>query len=249
MKKITSAIFFLCVLFIYSCSNEDSIMPLEEIEMKKEITDNTINFMYKEKLYSSTYHFTPDSLIILHDLESNRVYQQLGSNPDLSVVVKENGLLEYYDSYQDYQNSLSLELNLRTLYPIPQVYFTVDLYEDSSWNGKKISFTIDNKNNTKISIPSLRAYGMNDKISSLKYRCSWSASSQAFVYTESFTLFLHDNYQGYSLTFPFTKVLGPNAANSPQEDAVRRLKDVPLIPGTSTKNNWNDIASSVIIGK
>lgn len=242
MKKKKLLFFYvLSLLFAFSCSNED--LDLGKNESKDIEKNGSIEFIYKGKLYSSTYFSTQDSLIILNDKIANEVYRNLGLNPALAVVINEDGVLTYYDSYDEIPSYTSTQTNLRSTY-VP-TSFTVDLFEDSSYNGKRISFTID-KNNTKVYIPSLRAYGMNDKISSLKYRLARTYSTEPprypFPFNIQFTLFEHDNYEGKSITFASTKLY---TSDTDREDTVRRLKEVSFGSG----KNWNDVASSVIIGQ
>lgn len=244
-KRIYYVFYVFSLLFLASCSNDD--LNLEKNERVETEQNESIEFMYKGKLYSSTYFSTQDSLIILNDKIANEVYQNLGLNPTLAVVINENGVLTYYDNYDEFL-SLSaltqptLKVNLLEYAPTS---FTVDMFEDSSYNGKKISFTID-KNNTKIYIPSLRTYNMNDKISSLKYRITREYNTNPphipFPFKIQFTLFQDDNYEGRSIIFGSTKLLqgGPDL-----EDRVRRLKEVSMGGG----KNWNDRASSAIIGQ
>ncbi|MBF0577524.1 hypothetical protein [Dysgonomonas sp. GY617] len=191
-------------------------------------------------------------MIVLNDNIANEVYRDLGLRPNLAVVVNENGILTYYDSYNEipFSNSIdstSTHSSLRSSDGLPRpTSFSVDMFEDSSYNGKKISFTID-ENKAIIYIPSLGAHGMNDKISSLKYRVTkinstLSPDRYPWALIPSFTLFEHNDYQGRSITFTSTKMLANNTVSL--EDAVRRLKEVPM-----GGDNWNDKASSAIIGK
>lgn len=238
-KKNHYLLYLLSLLFLAACSNEDldSGKP-NSLDTER---DRSIEFIYMGKLYSSTYSLTPDSLIVLNDNIANEVYRDLGLKPNLAVVVNENGILTYYDSYDkipstDYPPTQS-SLRSSGSFPIA-TSLTVDMFEDSSYNGKRISFTI-NKNEKIIYIPSLGAHGMNDKISSLKYRitrASYDGGVTASI-IPNVTLFEHNDYQGRSVTFTSTFSLS-------LEDAVRRLKEVPM-----GGDNWNDKASSAIIGK
>lgn len=142
MKKKKLLFFYvLSLLFTVSCSNED--LDLGKNESKDIDKNGSIEFIYKGKLYSSTYFSTQDSLIILNDKIANEVYRNLGLNPALAVVINEDGVLTYYDSYDEIPSYTSTQTNLRSTY-VP-TSFTVDLFEDSSYNGKRISFTIDKK--------------------------------------------------------------------------------------------------------
>lgn len=249
-KKNHYFLYLLSLLFLAACSNED--LDSGKPDSLHTERDGSIEFIYMGKLYSSTYSLTPDSLIVLNDNIANEVYRDLGLRPNLAVVVNENGILTYYDSYNEipFSNSIdstSTHSSLRSSDGLPRpTSFSVDMFEDSSYNGKKISFTID-ENKAIIYIPSLGAHGMNDKISSLKYRVTkinstLSPDRYPWALIPSFTLFEHNDYQGRSITFTSTKMLANNTVSL--EDAVRRLKEVPM-----GGDNWNDKASSAIIGK
>lgn len=246
-KKLLLPFYVLSLLFLVSCSNED--LDLGKNESQNSEKNGSIEFIYEGKLYSSTYFSTQDSLIILDDKIANEVYRNLGLNPTLAVVINEDGVLTYYDSYDKIPLLSSERNNISTRSSLENsmydwISFTVDMFEDSSYNGKRISFMID-KSKTKIYIPSLRAYGMNDKISSLKYRFKriYSPSRYPAPFATQFTLFQDDNYQGKSITFFTVGIF--NAHDTEGEMAIRRLKEVPMGRG----KNWNDRASSVIIGQ
>lgn len=244
MKKNYYLLYVLSLLFLASCSNED--LDLGTRDSPDTEKSGSIEFIYKGELYSSTYFTPQDSLIILNDNIANEVYRNLGLNPNLAVVVNDDGVLTYYDSYDEISllsaigDNTSTQLSLRST---GNETFTVDMFEDSSYNGKRISFTITKKN-PKIYIPSLGAHGMNDKISSLKYRLvrDSDTSPWGFPFVFSFTLFQHDNYQGQSITFTSTFMFPSDAG---RENTVRRLKEVSMGSG----RNWNDVASSAIIGQ
>lgn len=247
MKKRIYYIFYaFSLLFLASCSNDD--LNLEKNQRVKTEQNGSIEFIYKGKLYSSTYFSTQDSLIILNDKIANEVYQNLGLNPTLAAVLREDNILTYYDSHDEIPAAYSYKNDITTR-SSQEIYdyisFTVDMFEDSSYNGKKITFTI-NKQKTKIHIPSLREYNMNDKISSLKFRFErvYAPNRYPSSFDTKFTLFQDDNYQGKSITF-FINDANFNILDTEGEMTIRRLKEVSMGGG----KNWNDRASSAIIGQ
>ncbi|WP_029903004.1 hypothetical protein [Prevotella sp. 10(H)] len=104
MKKVAILFFLACALF--SCSNEeaDVVMP-ETVNVPDEKTDvksvsdmQSISFKYKGKEYYSDYTLKDDSVCIFANKEVEKLIMKLAGDSTLSLLVKEDGSLEYFDN-------------------------------------------------------------------------------------------------------------------------------------------------------
>lgn len=84
-------------LFIISCSNDEIVENAFRPETAK---SETLTFIYKGVTYSSEY-IIEDGVTIIKDEKVREVCENLQNLPDLCTFVKEDGNIEYFDSYED----------------------------------------------------------------------------------------------------------------------------------------------------
>lgn len=251
-KNLVFACFMVCLnLLGVSCSNLDDEIDLSILETKTSGNTqlNTLSFIYNKEVYFSECEELDDSVIILNEAV-REVANQLASISDLAALVHEDGIIEYFDSWNVLQQSLAQEnkeksnsivnvnlRNFRLKNPVLSIYDDIN-YKDRSFTFKE-----------PIEIPQLKdkPYEFNDKMSSFKFYYEKE-------YTEDFvgpvveryaqvTFWEDDNYKNHSLTYVLhiDPSIRPGGGLYPCE--VASMKNIPLYPGSS--RNWNDKVTSL----
>ncbi|TWP23120.1 hypothetical protein ETU10_08470 [Apibacter muscae] len=215
MKKLNhlfSLLFALSLLFI-SCQS-DSFSDISETPDLK-----VMNFTYNGKQYSSTYTIKNDSTYVINDNEVQSLYNEIINNPTLSILVNEDGSIEYYENYEKIKEKASLK-PFSNFNVVKSGY--VIMYEHDNYFGRSIGYNIP-----------VIAKGvpreLNDKITSIYAQGT---------YNFSVTIFEHGGLGGRSLT------LKPVRVNNQYILEVFNLKSYKYGGGFFNLRKWNDRLSS-----
>jgi len=95
MKKIRTILALLVGAFIFtSCqSDSDSQLSDNSAELK------TISLSYNGNTYHSSYYEAEDGCLIFTDKIVEKVYKEIQENPTLATLMKANGEIEYFESF------------------------------------------------------------------------------------------------------------------------------------------------------
>lgn len=106
MKKTTFLGLFL--LFLSSCSQEESSLPLVEIQKAPNYEMNDIiEFSYENEFYSSKC-FNNSDTIIIQDENVKRVYDKIMQNEERHLVIEDDSIFTFYDNFEEYNKNASL---------------------------------------------------------------------------------------------------------------------------------------------
>lgn len=244
MKKL-SLCFLVLVSLFFSCQND-------EVEYEKETTTLKLEFTYDGVLYSSAYHYSSDSVLVIDDEKVSEVYSKLMENEQLATVVDEKGKVAYYDKYETVKSVLPQPLNTKSVglsYSL-----SLRLYEHIEYTGNVYSYSGSSQidvpsmdNPCKICIPA----NLNDQISSIiaDFSCRGSAVGVIVPSGAVLTIFEDKDYGGRSYTFKsrFTSYNGElGTINNSGQIKINTLVDYVLKSGSlfSHSVRWNDQMSS-----
>lgn len=247
MKNLSLYLLVLVSLF-YSCQNDEG-------EYEKTTPTLKLEFTYDGVLYSSAYHYSSDSIVILDDEKVSEVYNMLMANEQLATVVGEDGGIVYYDNYESVEGAFLQMLNTKNM-KSTSANLSLYLYEHIGYTGNVYSYSgssqiyVDNLGNPcKICIPA----SLNDQVTSIIANFSFKGDaytpSPSIPSGASLTIFEHIDYGGKSLTFKsrFTSYNGvaPMIDNSGQIK-INTLIDYKMKSGGlfHSDTSWNDQMSS-----
>jgi hypothetical protein len=243
MKKINLYVLVLLSLF-FSCQSD-------EAENEKIAPTLKLEFTYDGVLYSSAYHYSSDSIVIVDDEEVSEVYNKLMGNEQLATVVGEDGEIVYYDDYKYVEESLPQLLTTKS-YISASISLSLYLYEHAGYTGS--FFRYDNENSF-IHVPSMgnpcmicKPFNLDNEITSIIANFSYMEGfglSGAITPRPSgaaLTIFEHGNYGGKSLTFRSRFISSGRGSLK-----INCLRDYKMKSGGlfSKSVSWNDQMSSV----
>jgi hypothetical protein len=195
MKK---ALFCIAIMgTLSSCSNDN-----ENASSEASIKGNDVlTFLYEGKVYSSSYDSSKKTLV-LDDPAVNALYNKLQELPELATFERQDGSLEFFDSYNDLNKSLNAKKSVfaksetaKTALAAGQIF----LYENIDRGGRNIPFDVDGFG---LNVPNISTYSFNDELSSFEMVLNLPNTSYVV------TLFRDQNYQGRSYSFN-----GPSSIN------------------------------------
>lgn len=175
-----------CLFFLTSCNNDDL-----NLSNSNEVEGETFRFIYKGNSYSSTYHFDEDSTITLHDIEIDKLYQELRNSHELVVYIRNEEIPEFFENTKEFEDSKIIRNQLRAR-PF-QPYFTkfnLLLYNGPKYSLDMLSIDIDTRDEPggSYSYEDLRQYDFDKKISSFKASATYGRPGDKI-------------YTGYTITF------------------------------------------------
>lgn len=252
MKCPILKIFFACIigLFLISCQNDEVDVILNE---NPDVSNESLKyeFIYKGVGYSSTYNYTKDSVMVFDDSNCQEVWQTMIANPQLAMLVGDNGAVEYFDNSEEARKNAEMKSEISLSNATKGIGTSVMitsvgliLYEDTGFKGREHWMRIDS-NYPRYMYPTLRNCNLNDKVSAVKlYIDSWVEipASSGFRYlgpNNIATLYEHGDYVGWSITFRVDA--NRNPWDNHFESSLKRW----AYPGGG---DWNDRISSVILG-
>lgn len=247
MKRVC---LYLFVLFLFSCQQEEEIpfvdnekTELSSYEENIVMNDGTTRFIYKGVEYVSDYQTEGEAIIFQNEIVA-RLVKTLSQNKVLASYIHSNGVLEYFDSPSDLENSILSKSSLSTKAGLnfkvtESAVLTV--FEDSKCKGEEWKFTI-NSGTTHFKVEYVGEH-WNDRISSIDMVCNYRNSSGDNPYPTIAnhgdkciaTFYEHRDFGGYSISF----TVDPNYPHS----YIHYFKSYSLYPGS--KKTWNDEVSSL----
>ena len=239
MRKITFfAALFISILFA-ACQNSDlELAQVENLTNGEQVTPlrETFDFTYKGESYSSPFYMENDTLMILEDEKVAAVYDRIQELPELATYVAPNGDIEYYDSYEELEiNKQSKGLKNKNAISRSFGYsYEIYIYEHADYNtqrqGRKVLL------NSPVAIPHLKAYAMDDMIS------SFTAGARNLIYSArgGITFFRNPDYKAQSITFTINGIIS-------EESGYRYYCKVSNFNSYKVKKgiNWNDRILSI----
>jgi len=241
MKKLSMLLVAGVCALLSSCSNEDIVESPVKVGDKEVAEVNTLDFIYKGKLYSSEFQYADadSSDIIVLDQEAAIVWKSLAKNASLAGFLHDDGVIEYFDSKEEQNEMITSieEILTRTVAQTSLGFTSVTLncFKDTGCKGKTVAYKIDSSNRWIYNRNDLSIDGMNDEISAFSiigttqnYAVSAEKVKSAFV-----DFYQHPDYQGEVLTvrlLPHDPVF-----------VEKKLKGVKKPGG----GNWNDKFSSL----
>jgi hypothetical protein len=245
MKKLNLCILLLVSLF-FSCQSDEG-------EYEKVIPNLKVEFTYDGVLYSSTYHYSSDSIPIIDDEKVSEIYNKLMENEQLATVVGENGEIAYYDNYEGVEDALPQLLNIKSTGFSSSL--SLSLYEHIGYTGAVFSYSGSSQieipdlyNPCKICLPA----SLNDQVTSIIANFSYKRDSYTPITSipsgASLTIFEHDvvtRHKGKSLTFQS----GFSSTNATGGSGQIKINDLtPYVLKSAGLFNhsvrWNDQMSS-----
>ncbi|GEM_PF-2056219 len=230
MKKFLTLI--LSTFILGSCSND----IIENYSPNDQTEKHNIEFLYKGVKYSSTYSYTPDSLIVYDNKEVESILNKIANLPESSTLINEDGTIELYDDGSELPTLIENEesitdslSSLRVLPPSYMSYRSVTFFKDRNAKGSShmhfLSYGLD--------INHIVAQGsfdnsFNNEISSIK---TIGSNSPAENNEYRLVIYQYGNYTGRSLTMII----------NPGQTRIFNLGDYRY---GSIFNTWNDKASS-----
>ncbi len=143
MKNI---IFVLIVSVVFHACNEDRYeVPQEEVknDMLSFVYNDTISFLYKEKAYISKRQMRSDSTVVWENETARKLYEELEHLPNLFTYIRPDGVLELYDTADEYFNKTDDTIKQQASPPLldnPVIEFlSIHLYEHNNGTGQWIS--------------------------------------------------------------------------------------------------------------
>lgn len=203
---------------LFSCSNDEIInnqsVNNENVPSLSRTQENLLTtFIYHGKTYESYYRIENDSIIVYENEDVQTLAKQFDETPELVSFIYPNGIVEYFDTHEEFMESLNRlknaistinqEVENVTTYGLPALKpadcknndAELYLYDDINYEDTKGTIVLK-RGTSKIEIPHLKhnfSPNMNDKTSSL----------QAFSIagTTLFELFEDDNYRSHCMSF------------------------------------------------
>lgn len=236
MRKITLlAALFISMMFVACQESDLELAQMENLTDGSQIIPlrETFDFTYKGVTYSSPYYIQGDTLMVLEDEKVAAVYENLQELPELATRIKDNGDVEYFDSYSELEKVLQPKNKPMTRY---YESYIIDLYEHSEFNtqrnGAKLTLV------APVEIYNLGPYNMDELISSFRARGSaYSLSNECGI-----TFFRNIDYGAQSLTFTYKMGIRDNVF----PDQINYIQ-IPNFKNYKIKKgiNWNDRISSL----
>lgn len=244
--KILKLLIISVGLVLFSCSNEEFQIeePRSELEVRTS-GQSSLSFSYNGKVYSSDYILEKDSSCVFVNKEVEELLVKFTQDSAVSVLVKEDGNLEYFDNITLLNQYLEKEMSNRKATKALPVEAFLSIWNDPNGQGYWMGFE------ARYSLPgpvlpefkgndgNCQSVGkkMNDKISSFD------------LYGGRVTFYEHDDFGGQNITFSggdqYHLYIG-DLRNVPRP--YQRGYDYlgrPLI----VYGNWNDIISSFRVYK
>ncbi|MFV0535865.1 MAG: hypothetical protein ACK5M3_00670 [Dysgonomonas sp.] len=249
MKKLSLCLLVFVSLF-FSCQNDEG-------EYEKVTPDLKLEFSYDGVLYSSAYHYSSDSIVIVDDEKVSEVYSMLMENEQLATVVGEDGGIVYYDNYESVDGILRKSLDTKNT-KSTSANLSLYLYEHIGYTGN----VVNESGSSEVNIATLEYYywniglsrqSANDKVTSIianfSYRSSDPIIGNSIPSGAVLTIFEHKDYGGKSLSFKsrftsYNGVLG--MVNNSGQIKVNTLIDYKMKSGGlfHSDTSWNDQMSS-----
>lgn len=148
MRKLFETIVFIIgVLVITSCSNDSQIndvLPTKSRSIENASQKDIFNFKYKEVFYSAEYDIV-DSTMIFVDSEIADMICNLESDPYVATLNYPDGMVEYFDSNKDLEESVKAN---KVIYKTPKKELSywvllgmqLKVYEHADFQGEMLSF-------------------------------------------------------------------------------------------------------------
>jgi hypothetical protein len=245
MKKFNLYVLVLVSLF-FSCQSD-------EAENEKITPTLKLEFTYDGVLYSSAYHYSSDSIVIVDDEKVGEVYNKLMENEQLATVVGEDGKIIYYDDFESIENALLQPLNTKSinfssslsLYLYEHIGYAGAVF---NYNGSSLIEIPDLYNPCKICLPA----SLNDQVTSIIANFSYIRDSYTPITSipsgVSLTIFEHDivtRHKGKSLTFQ-SGFSSTNETGGSGQIKINTLIDYKMKSGGlfHSDTSWNDQMSS-----
>lgn len=225
--KILKLLIISVGLVLFSCSNEE--FQIEEPRSEPEVrTDNPLSFSftYQGKEYHSDYILETDSTWILANKEVEELMMKFAEIPTISLLVKEDGSMEYFDNLELLDECLEVKKKNSKITKATANTAFLSVWKDANnegyWAGYDINFIY-----TDAGKCAYVGKKLNDEISSFQ------------LYGERVTFYEHSDFQGSNITF----------VSSTNFSAALNLKALPRILVGKVVGNWNDVISSFIVGQ
>lgn len=238
MKKLSMLLVAGVCALLSSCSNEDIVESPVKVGDKEVAEVNTLDFIYKGKLYSSEFQYADadSSDIIVLDKEAARVWKSLGDNANLAGFMHDDGVIEYFDNeLERSQNMKNMALTRAWGATEPALSeATVTCYENTDFKKGEIKYTIKGREKYEVSDLSATT-ALNDKISSIRLNSSYVMVDLTpnIINSAMAVFYQHPNYEGVSLSM--------KVSYDSQYTEHHKLKKV----STPVGGNWNDKISSL----
>lgn len=239
MRKITLlAALFISMMFV-ACQNSDlELAQMENLTDGSQIIPlrETFDFTYKGVTYSSPYYIQGDTLMVLEDEKVAAVYENLQELPELATRIKDNGDVEYFDSYSELETKTQ-----KNKIASRSADYTIYLYEHSDYNFNKQGKSKGFQHGGSVPDLSVFSINMDECISSFNVRYQYI---QTIYGTSSITFFRNKNYEAQSITFEYNRTPTFDNRFGDQNNyvyaSVTNFKNYKVKRGI----NWNDRISS-----
>ncbi|WP_065218104.1 MULTISPECIES: hypothetical protein [Butyricimonas] len=237
--KIITILLPLFIGIILGCQNSDlEVATTESFTSNEQITPlrGTFDFTYKGVTYSSPYYMENDTLMILENEQVANLYEQLLELPELATYVTPNGDIEYFDFYNDLLNEHPIKTT--DISPYADFHIALTIYEHAHYNLEKSGRSHYFNFFVGMDFRDLRAFNMNDMISSVRVYGPQHAS-----HANGMTFFRDKDFGGQSITFSTHSGIYDN--EFPLEETyyflkVENFRNYNIKKGMS----WNDRISS-----
>lgn len=255
----------LCIFFFSSCSNDD--MFFSSTNSSDKYADSkpilkTIEFIYKDKYYSSEYYEKADSLIIL-DYETQTIYNNLSKNENKFLVISEDNKITYFDSESEYLEIEKTKPQLRSTETAPYIKVVVRLYKNIDPLFYSTTTMLIEKTYTRLStylergeedlssFPDLRVYNHNDNITMAKVSLYLGNMTPDFNFRGEAALWMyeHINYGGESCA-AYAATAWNDSQYGPMKPGEEKGETTQIVLKAFKKYNgdsFNDIVSSLKI--
>lgn len=226
MKRKILLLFFVGILA--SCTSTDE-------SFIEDVVDREITFEYKGEIYS--YHIAGSEPVFSDD-EAKDVVMELDENPNMATLVRNDGVLEFFDSYEECEGKLMAEVlssNISTVSPRTSGEHETKIKICQNANLTGITVNLNNISSYPLTVSNyeLSAYNLAGRVTSFKLEHLSTIIPLAAV---SYVTF----YEGTNCTGRTLSYQTPTSGN--RVLTVNNLKSVAYNANGET---WNDRIKSL----
>lgn len=260
--KIYPLLLTMLVTILFSACQQEVISTADDMET---LQTGSVEFVYNKMAYSSAYKVVTNT-VVWEQEAVGVLYQKLMELPDLATLVREDGTMELFDTYNDLPMNEAVKESSNTLRATAASYFdqynlnasnvTLYLYQGFDLTGNVHTWNATRKDGVlTIELPELMPVRpplapipFSDLLSSFRIthtptRIYDPATNTSTIVpmdcTLGVTLFEDTNYKGHSITF--------SQVVRTYEMSVMNLTKYTMVSGFLGigKKNWDNRASSL----